>query len=72
MPPRCVETLTVESLRGEARAQLSPLLMGAMILTQASSIRQLRLYVGSAVTTGTDSIMLVSAQFKTFPFELAI
>ena len=62
---RCVETLTVRGLRSRVHAELSPLLVGAFILTQASSIRDIQLYLGTAITGGVVSIILVRSQNAT-------
>ena len=62
---RCVETLKISSLDHEAYPQMSPLVLGAVIMTQANSLRKVTLILGDADFTGTDSAILVSPQRHT-------
>ncbi len=49
---------------------MSPLILGAVIMTQASSLKKVTLIVGDADFTGADSAILVSPEQHTFgPFS---
>lgn len=56
---RCVEVLMISSTDGRAHPQLPPLVLGVVMMTQASSIRTLVLSLGAAAITGAEAAVLV-------------
>ena len=59
---RCVEALRLASIYDSAQPQLSPLILGAVLVTQAGSMRNMTLVLGTPALTGTDSTILVSSR----------
>ncbi len=62
---RCVDELEVWLEDGKAYSQLPPAVLGAVITTQASSIRDLELFMRAPDLTGDDVAIIVS------PFPLS-
>jgi len=56
---RCVEVLDTWSVCHARHRELPPLVMGAIIMTQSHSVRELALDVGTTAFTGADSAIVV-------------